>query len=387
MNTGDTIELNIDRMSFGPAAVGRIQPAGEERAIVVFVEGACPNERALVKLTKNHKSYWQAQLVSIIEPSSERTQPPCPVFQRCGGCQWQHLSYPAQVAAKTEILIHQLNRATRIPSEELKAKLQVHGAFSPYGYRARLQVHGDGKGIGFFAPASHSIVHAGRCLVAHPDIQNAWSDFLANRPLAELAKATGQFKIEWTRTPNGQVKEALNRKHAADGFTQVNPEQNEVLIKIVADRAKGGKLLLDLYGGDGNLTNSLTGSFENILSVDSYNDGADPISVQAPLKPGRLFVREKVEDFLSDQRWRDWGFEGAIDCIVTDPPRDGLREAAGHIADLQAPRVILVSCDPSTLARDLTAFTSSRYQVDAIHLIDMFPQTYHLETVVSLVLN
>ena len=354
---------------------------------MIFVEGAAPGEQVRVKLTKNHKSYWEADLLTVIEPSSERAQPPCPVFQRCGGCQWQHLTYPAQLSAKTEILIHQLNRTTRIPGEELKAKLHVHAAANPYSYRARLQAHGDSKGLGFFAPGSHAIVHAERCLVAHPDIQKAWSDFLTNRPLAELAKATGQFKVEWTRTPSGQIKEAMNRKHGAFGFTQVNPEQNEVLVKIIAERARGGKLLLDLYGGDGNLSNPLTGAFEHILSVDSFNDGLEPTAMRGPLKAGRHFVRERIEDFLSNQRWRDWGFTRPIDCIVTDPPRDGLREAAGRIADLRAPRVLLVSCDPSTLARDLTAFTSSRYQVDAIHLIDMFPQTYHMETVVSLVLN
>ena len=402
MNTGDTIELSIDRMSFGPAAVGRIQPPGETRAMVIFVEGAAPGERVRVKLTKNHKSYWDAELLEILEPSSERTQAPCPVFQTCGGCQWQHLSYPAQVEAKAEILVHQLNRATRIPSEEIRAKLKIHSAASPYGYRARLQIHGDSQGIGFFSAASHSIAHVGRCLVAHPDIQKTWSEFLANRPLAQLAKATGQFKVEWTRTPNGQIKEALNSKHSALGFTQVNPEQNEVLVQVVAELAIGGKVLLDLYGGDGNLSNRLASTFEHILSVDSFNDGPHPASLSAPLKPGRHFVREKVEEFLAERRWQDWGFDGpivrqgaeapvdrtsTIDCIVTDPPRDGLREAAGLIADLNAPRIILVSCDPSTLARDLTAFTASRYRVDAIHLIDMFPQTYHLETVISLVLN
>ncbi len=387
MNTGDTIELHIDRMSFGTAAVGRIKPPGEERAIVVFVEGAAPGELVRVKLTKSHKSYWDAKLIAVLEPSSERVEPPCPVFQQCGGCQWQHLTYPAQLSAKAEILIHQLNRSTKIPSDEIKAKLQIHGASSPYGYRARLQAHGDGNGLGFFAPASHSIVHADRCLVAHPDIQKAWTDFAANRPLAELANGSGQFKVEWTRTPSGQVKEAMNLKHGAFGFTQVNPEQNAVLVKVIAELAKGEKLLFDLYGGDGNLTHLLTGAFAHIISVDNFNDGLPPGAIQAPLKTGRHFVREKVEDFLAEQQWLDWGFSSPIDCIIADPPRDGLREAAGRIAGLRAPRVLLVSCDPSTLARDLTAFTSSRYQVDAIHLIDMFPQTYHMETVVSLVLN
>lgn len=383
MQTNDVVELKIDRMSFGSAAVGRVSVAGEPRQMVIFVEGAVPGEKVTAKLRKNNKTYWEADLVEILEPSPDRATPPCPVFGRCGGCQWQHLSYQAQLRAKTEILIHQLNRATRLSEEMIRAQLTIHGAQNPLGYRSRIQVHGNGQGIGFFAAHSHQVVPTERCVVAHPEIQQVWSKFLRTSPLAELAKSTGQFKVEWTRTESGQVLEAINRKHGAYGFTQVNSEQNQVLTRLVSELAGTGQTLFDLYGGDGNLSNSLVDKFQFIFSVDAFNHGADPTTLQAPLAAERVFLKEKTEEFLLNQRWRDWKI-GQIDCTIADPPRDGLRGVASRIADLNAPRVILVSCDPSTLARDLTAFTAASYRVNEIHLIDMFPHTYHMETVVLL---
>lgn len=384
MQVNDVIEVQIESMSFGPAAVAR---HGESRA-VVFVTGAIPGEKVRAKLTKKHKNYWEAKLVEVLAPSPDRITPPCSVFEKCGGCQWQFMAYEAQVRAKKDILIHQLKRSARIPLEEIEEKLTVHPAKNPLGYRARLQVHGDGKGLGFFASGSHDIVHTEKCVVAHPDIQKAWDEFRAGRPLAELAKATGQFKVEWTRTETGQIREAMNRKHGALGFTQINLEQNEVLkelVKAQALKTKSRDVLFDLYGGDGNLSRKLTSEFARTACVDLFNKGVDAADLNNELKPGLTLINAKVEDFLVNQYWRDWGVEQP-DCVIADPPRDGLREAASRISALKAHRVVLVSCDPSTLARDLTAFTDA-YAVEEVHLIDMFPQTYHLETVVSLSLK
>lgn len=403
MQVNDVIELEIDSMSYGASAVGRYAlgdgqtgkladgsreqaaGAGAGNRVVVFVQGAMPGEKVRARVSKKHKNYWEAALVEVLRPSADRVAPPCPVFEQCGGCQWQFMSYDAQIRAKEDILTHQLHRTARLALDEIKKKLTTHPAKNPLGYRARLQAHGDAQGMGFFGTGSHSIVRTDRCIVAHPDIQKAWTEFLAKRPIAELARARGQFKIEWTRTDNGQVREALNSKHGAFGFTQVNSEQNEVLKKLVSKLAGEKKrVLLDLYGGDGNLSKQLSGNFEHVICVDSFNDGGAPTKVDPKANSGFVLVNARVEDFLENQYWRDWGFE-QIDCVIADPPRNGLREAAGRIADLQASRIVLVSCDPSTLARDLTAFTAASYEVDQIHLVDMFPQTFHLETVVSLV--
>lgn len=388
MNITDVVELKMDRMTFGPAAVGRIPaPAPDDgRNLVIFVEKALPGEKVRAKLTKKHKNYWEANLLEVLEASPDRITPPCEVFDRCGGCQWQHLDYPAQLRAKEEVLLYQLHRAAKLEVSQLKERLTVHAAQSPYGYRARLQAHGNRGGIGFYAEGSHSIVQTEKCVVAHPDIQKAWTQFLNHRPLEELAKTTGQFQVEWTRTESGQIKETMNRKPGALGFTQINPEQNAVLVDVVtnlvhhSDRGKL-KLLLDLYGGDGNLSHKVVDAFDQVVSVDTFNSGVDAAQLDT-LKNGRTFIRESVEDFLNKQRLRNWRSE-KVDAVIVDPPRSGLKGLTRQILDLKSPKIILVSCDPSTLARDL-AELSEQYTVESVHLIDMFPQTYHIETVVEL---
>lgn len=389
----DVIELEIERMSYGPAAVGRYTPAGESRAVVVFVPMAAPGDRIEAKIVRKHKNYWEAELVQVLGRSPVRIDAPCPIFEKCGGCQWQHLTYANQIECKGEILLHQLSKALHVDAKALREKLTVHPAKNPFGYRGRVQARGDAKGLGFFEPGTHEIAYTDKCLVAHPDIQRAWAEFLALRPLRQLSQATGQFKVEWTRTESGQVLEAINRKHASFGFTQVNEEQNEVLVSIATEKAPPrGTLLFDLYGGNGNLSRRLLDRFDHVVCVDFENAGKHPIEVPVPLPRGLTLVREDVEKFLLDQRWRDWGFE-RVDCVIADPPRNGMREASSLVRALDAPRILLVSCDPSTLARDLTSFVQSRaggqgqetsYQVDSIDLVDMFPQTFHMEAVIGL---
>lgn len=405
--SGETLTLTLENMSFGPAAVGRVKTKDSDK-FVVFVEGAMPGEEVEVRLVKIHKNYAESELIRVLKPSPSRIVPPCPVFERCGGCQWQHLSYDAQIAAKKETLLHQLSRTAGITREDLEAKLVIYGAKNPLGYRSRMQVHGDANGIGFFAKNSHDIVAVDRCVVAHADIQKTWTEFLTTRPLAEMAEKTGQFKVEWLRKDNGEVLEAVNRKHGALGFTQVNAEQNEVLKSVVKKLATTGttrknSLMLELYGGDGNLTDGLVEHFNTIVSVDNAptiasatsNDDSDsgsagsarkthdPVKLKGQLPKGRTFIQQNTDSFLVDQRWMEWGIR-RFDVVLADPPRAGLERATKLLARMAAPRVVLVSCDPTTLARDLSDLLKS-YEIASLHLIDMFPQTYHMETVVELV--
>ncbi|MBI2605139.1 MAG: hypothetical protein HYW49_03555 [Deltaproteobacteria bacterium] len=181
------------------------------------------------------------------------------------------------------------------------------------------------------------------------------------------------------------VRMDLNRKHAVTGFLQINEEQNVALRKIVADLARaasGRELLLDLYGGDGNLTGDLRSHFKRIISVDTVNEGGDPSEIAPPLPPGRTFVRADTKEFLTGQFWRDWS-DSPIDAVIADPPRSGLEGTADLIASLDTRSLILVSCDPSTLSRDLIPILK-RFALSRIALIDMFPQTHHIEAVVGL---
>lgn len=369
-------EVTIERMSFGPRAVARIAHSPSDRPLVVFVEGGAPGDRARIRLTHQHKNYWEAEIVELLSPSKDRVKPLCAHFGRCGGCQWQHLTYEAQLASKKDILLHQLEKTTKLEKNSLESIFQIHAASDAWNYRTRAQIRGKKNDMGFFEKHSRTLVPVTHCPVLHPNIREKWKEFRRER-LSTVAHLD-EFKVEWTRTEDGQVLESLNQPHAALGFSQVNAAENKKLCGIVdaiASKATSMSLLWDLYGGNGNLVRNLVSRFKTTVTVDEH--------VEQPLNSNHLVVRSKVEKFL-----KSWDAErhAKPDVILTDPPRTGLEKNAKTTADIRANRVILVSCDPSTLARDLASFIP-HYTIESVHLIDMFPQTYHLESVVELVLK
>jgi len=375
MNAGDVIEIKIERMSYGLNAVGRFSETPSSKPIVVFVPFVAPQDKVKVKLKENHKNYWTAELVDILEASPLRIKPPCPVFGKCGGCQWQHLSYEEQVRQKAEILLHQIKRVA--PTYDLYEKLKIHPAKNPFHYRSRVQVHGDKNGIGFYLSGSHAIAYTNECLVLDPSLQEAWKSFNQTHSLQELSQPTGQFKVGWAKSQSGEVLEAINRKHAAFGFSQVNLEQNKILVEVVTKLAMGSKdknLLLDLYSGSGNLSQNLNQVFKKVLCVDFNKDQS-----HSP-----TFIQQDAKEFLLGQYWKEYGPN--VDCVIVDPPREGLLGVSALLLEMKAPALILVSCDPATLARDLQILQKD-YQIQEIHLIDMFPQTYHIESIVFCVQN
>lgn len=383
MKTNDIIEVTTERMSFGGAAVARFMPSQTSsenpKPIVIFVEGAAPNERVQAILTQKHRNYWQASVTKILDPSPDRVAPRCSVFGQCGGCHWQHLSYEAQVREKTIYLTHCLRKTIK---ENLEQRLVIHPAPHPYSYRTRLQVRGDQKGLGFFAPQTHKIVYAETCEIAHPKIQKRWVNLATDSKRREQLQNPKSFKVEWSLDQNGNLLESLNDKHAALGFSQVNQLQNETLKKIVhtwATTTETSDLLLDLYGGNGNLSKDLVGKFKTIVCVDENNEGMEVKNFNIKNAGlGFFLVKSDVQRFLRVQKT-----SLQIDRIIADPPRSGLGKTAHLLADVQPKHLLLVSCDPNTLARDL-GILNKRYEIQRLHFIDMFPQTYHIEALAEL---
>ncbi len=379
MNPGDQIDITLDRMSYGVAAVGRIQTTQDERPLVVFVPGGAPGDHVQVRLEKFKKSYWEATLIKVLTPGPGRVTPPCPYIDDCGGCQWQHLSYSEQLESKKQVLLHQLSRTTRLSAEDLLAITKVYGAETKLHYRARVQAHGNGKGLGFLKTGSKNLTLVDECMTMRPEIQVAWTKFARERPLGALSKK-GMFKVEWTLTERGQILEAINKEHAAFGFTQVNPEQNKVLQKVVADAALKSadkELLIDLYAGNGNLSSALESNFAAQIRVEFGERAPEAANPTTP----HVFVRhQKVSDFIKSEVFKN----AKTSVVIADPPRSGLEKNVPEaLAQCGAERIVLVSCDPSTLARDLPALLGD-YTIDQVHLIDMFPQTYHIESVIEL---
>jgi len=413
------IQVPIDSMAFKGYGVARIHGK------VVFVPYTVTGDRAWVEVIEDKKEYSMGRVAEIIEPSPRRVAPPCPYFGRCGGCQWQHIDYPIQVELKKEILAETLKRLGRL--KEIPS-IRVMPSPKPYDYRIRIQLKVRGKAMGYYREGSHQIVDIDHCPISHP---------LVNRILRKLR---GEFavlqlmrEIEIKVSPEGGRGIILFHPHSYDrriepltkrllqsdlilggvaiagkgrlklfgdpleftipsyqdrdlalrispgSFSQINTEQNQALIQIVLQFSEVNKedSVLDLYAGVGNLTLPLAtgakealGIEENRMAVKDAQFNAERNGIQ-----NCHFIQGRVEHVLSD-----WERE-IPHLIVLDPPRTGCKEILGRVVGLKPKKIIYVSCDPTTFARDLRLFYERGYTLQRLSLIDMFPQTYHMEVV------
>jgi len=436
--TGRTITVSIDKLIDGGAGLARID--GQ----VVFIPGVCSGEQVRARVTAVKSGHVEAALEQVMTPSADRIGPSCPVAGRCGGCQWQHLVYPAQLRAKIEILREDLQRIGQLADPPI---LPPIGAPHPYNYRTRIQLKLDGTGhdpvIGFYAAQSRRIVPAPweeGCLVAAPPLNRAITALRAiltdpktrmeslNEAHLHLAQGTGELQIRYMAEgePKRRVEAFLTAAeksvpglvsqiyHDHSGhrrvwgrdwitdmikdrpfrisdrsFAQVNWEQNRVLIDTVTAFASltGRESILELYCGIGNFglflasaAKSLQGYDENKTAIGDARENASKQGVTNSRFTARP-VEESVEALAKGtERWN---------LIVADPPRDGMgRRVIEAILTLKPARIIYISCMAATLARDLNRLSiggGGGYRVERIQPVDLFPQTPYLETVTELV--
>ena len=442
LTAGRMITASIDKLIDGGAGLARID--GQ----VVFIQGVCPGERVEARVTAIKSGYAEAALERVVEPSADRIKPPCPVAGRCGGCQWQHLDYPAQLRTKIDILREDLQRIGKLTDPPL---LPPIGAPRPYEYRTRIQIKLDCSHrepfIGFYAPQSRRLVPIDRCLVAAPPLNHV---IAALRPLLadpatrlpsleeahlHLAPGTGELqcryvtqgepkkRVEAFLAAAGKQVEGLvsqvyydrsghrrvwgrdwivDRIHSSSGdrsfrisdrsFAQVNAEQNEALIDTVTLFASltGRESVLELYCGIGNFGLFLAPAAKSLYGIDenksAISDARENASTQgiANVRFTARPVEETVEELA--QGTQRW------DLIVADPPRDGLgRRVVDALMTLKPSRMIYISCVPATLARDLKQLSAGGgaggYRVARILPVDLFPQTPYLESVTELILS
>jgi 23S rRNA (uracil1939-C5)-methyltransferase len=429
----DELTLSIEKLVYGGDGLSHAD--GD----TVFVPYVLPGEevRASVK-SKKKKLIW-ATPQEVTKPSAERVKARCPHFQKCGGCHYQHISATEQTRLKKDILRETLSRLGGVNWE---GNIVEHVA-EPYGYRNRAQWavrSGMPRALGYFLPESDIIVPIDECHVLSPRLAETFGQ------LQEMARAgrlpEGILEIEAFADsadekialnvafdkfskPAAELAELLkdtlkhveslllldqkkNRfelsgpgflTHQADGFTfkvshlsffQVNRFLIEDLLKTVTAGAKGA-LALDLYSGVGFFTLPLAKTFERVVSVDANLAATRDLYANAEAADVTVISHnEHTEDFLKKTTEKP-------DLVVLDPPRAGLgAEAAKKLAELGAPEIVYLSCDPSTLARDLAVLTNSsrkpkeitepgvRYEIAELHLFDLFPQTFHIETLVRL---
>jgi len=405
----------------------------------VFVPYVLPGEEVRASARKRQKKLLWADLLEVIFPAKERGQPKCPHFQKCGGCHYQHISAAEQLRLKKEILQETLSRLGGISWD---GPIREHAA-EPYGYRNRAQWavrQGMPRALGYFLPESSVILPIDECPVLSPllaetflklqDMSRAGTlparvkeieAFADSRdqkialnvaferfpkPAAELIAAfhnalpqleslllLDQKKNKFELAGTGYLtQDAGGYQYRVShlSFFQVNRLLIEDLLETVVANARGD-LALDLYAGVGFFTLPLAKAFRKVVSVDANLAATRDLKANAELAGVSIACyNEHVEEFLKKTKERP-------ELVVLDPPRTGLgAQAAKHLAEIDAREIVYLSCDPSTLARDVAVLTdsarkpkeiaapSNRYEITEMHLFDLFPQTFHIETLVRL---
>lgn len=332
----------------------------------------------------------------LITAAPERVSAPCPYFGRCGGCHYQHLPYEAQLQQKKSILEEQLSRLGKLtpPSIEIVSA-------EPWNYRNRAQLHFDGRRFGYNERGSNKLCVIDHCPISSSGINAAitafremakdrrFPDFLQSVELftnetqtlinvLSSSRPVGKRFFDWAaeRIP-GATESSLDYGGFRVGhksFFQVNRFLIEHLVEIATENAVGN-WGVDLYAGVGLFSRTLKQRFGRVTAVEVVRSAVADLEVNVP---DSEVVQQSTEDYLAT-------LTETPDFILADPPRAGLgKRAVDHLVRIKAPMLSIVSCDPSTLARDLQTLIAGGYTIDKMTLIDLFPQTYHIESVTCL---
>lgn len=340
---------------------------------MVFVPGTAPLDRVRVHVTEKKPRFWEAQLLQILEPSPFRRIAPCAVSNRCGGCSWQHVKYPAQVEQKQKILMDSLRRLKDFEwLPFIEAPKEFH-------YRNRVQVHVKNGRFGFYAKGTRDLVEFKECWIAEEPI-NQHLKSLDTRGITSgsrlelaLTEEQGDHKVHVF---------SAGRDPELALFSQVNRDQNTALKKRVVELVHiEPKWILDLYSGSGNLTRPLAAAFPDVpvFAVELSRS-----SIQRAERNPVPNVQWQVGDVASVLTKME--VRGGEGLIVLDPPRTGCEKAVMDQVLRHAPQqVIYVSCNPTTFARDAERLTQTGgFKLEVVQGLDMFPQTEHVELIASL---
>jgi len=390
-------EVTVEKLVYGGDGLARLDGR------VVFTPFVLPGELVRVHASREKPGLIHARTVKILEPSASRVAAPCPVFGTCGGCHYQHAPYAEQLAVKRAILEEELRRLGKIaPPDEIGII-----ASEPWGYRNRVQLRVEKGRLGYLEMRSHNMCAIDQCPIASPKLNQA-IDILKRmlhdpkwpRMVRSLELFTDETAVQLNLTETdrpvarrffdwcgenipGLVEGALDyngRYRVSRGsFFQVNRFLLDRLVEAAIEGAEGDSAF-DLYAGVGLFAPALASRFRQVTAVESGSGAVRDLQFNAE-RAGLTNVRAEarmVEEFLQEQ-------ERPADFVLLDPPRAGLGKAVvRRLVELQPRQVVLVACDPATLARDLSALVAGGFKVVRMAMVDLFPQTYHLEAVVLL---
>ncbi|HLY16310.1 MAG TPA: class I SAM-dependent RNA methyltransferase [Bryobacteraceae bacterium] len=394
-------DITVEKLVYGGDGLGRL----DGRAVLApFV---LPGERVRLRAISEKPGLVRAGLLQVTGAAAERVSAPCPYFMRCGGCHYQHGPYDMQLSWKRAILEDQLRRIGKIePPAEIAV---VAGA--PWGYRNRVQLHVSDGRLGYREAQSHKLCAIEQCPIASPAIEAAiaalremlgdprWPRFVRAVELftnetemqlnvVEAERPVARRFFDWCaeRIP-GLVSGALD--YAAAGhifrvshgsFFQVNRFLTGKLVEAALEGAEG-RTALDLYAGVGLFSLPLASRCASVTAVESGARAAADLRHNAE----RAGLNVRAEQATAEAWLEQAPEQDPPDFALLDPPRAGIgRRMAERLAALRPPRLAMVSCDPATLARDLGWLTQAGYTIERLTLVDLFPQTYHLETIVLL---
>lgn len=393
------LDVTIEKLVYGGDGLARLN--GQ----VVLVPFVLPGERAAVESLEQKPGLVRSKLIELHETAAERVDACCPYFGRCGGCHYQHAGYDAQLAFKRAILAETLRRVGKI---EPPAEIPVFAA-EPWHYRNRAQFHIHGNEIGYLEARSNRLCGIEQCPISSPRLNQAlatlrtmlrdprWPRFVraveiftnedqVQLNVLESDRPVASRFFDWcAEAIAGFVPGALD--YAAAGHTyRVSGgsffQVNRFLIDQMAGRAldhAAGESALDLFAGVGLFSLPLAKRFANVTAVESGSGALRDLRFNAERAGVAVEAHQKsVDAFLAD-------LTVTPDFVLADPPRSGLGKiVVRELVRLQPPSITIVACDPATLARDLAAFLAGGYQLDQLTMVDLFPQTYHIEAIARL---
>jgi len=399
--------VTVEKLVYGGDALARLEGR------VVLAPFALPGERIRAQTEREKPGLLHARTLEVLDPSAERVAAPCPVFGRCGGCHYQHARYEYQLEAKRAILADALRRVGKLevgqPSWPAGEIAVIAG--EPWTYRNRVQVHVEGGALGYRQTRSHRLCAIRECPIASPKVSQViatlnemlhdsrWPRMIRSLEIftdeqqvqlsvIETGRPVARRFFDWCaeRIP-GLVEGALDYngryRVSRHSFFQVNRFLLDRLVETAVGPASdtaSGETAFDLYAGVGLFAPALARQFHQVTAVESASAAVRDLEFNTS-RAGLTNVRAElrpVEEFLA-------GLERPADLMLLDPPRTGLGKAVvRRLAELRAARIVMVACDPATLARDLAGLVAAGYAIDRLTLVDLFPQTFHMEVVVHM---
>lgn len=404
------IELTLTTLTYGGEAMGRL---ADGRAC--FVPFALPGETVRARLVDERKNFARAELLEVLSPSPRRIQPKCAHFGLCGGCHYQNLAYPDQLAAKTEILRDQLTRIGKIQNPPVCA---IVPAPSEWNYRNHVQFHLDGNArMGFIAASPNALPGNGdggvlpitECHLPEESLNALWPtlDFEAGTPLERVSLRAGAelmllLESNSPETPEVQIEAELSVVHlagedavviagddhlvlevfgrlfkvSAASFFQVNTAMAAKMVEhLLALLPDSIPTLLDVYCGVGLFSAFLAPRCDRLIGIELSPSACADFAAN-------LDEFEHVDLYEAPAEEALPALSVRADVVIVDPPRAGLdKKALDALVNLSPPMLIYISCDPSTLARDAARLAAGGYSLRQVTPFDLFPQTYHIESI------